>query len=169
MRIGASVGRLISAIAGAALGVMLTVLNGAAVLGMISKIIGVFLLVINIPRAVIGVAGLGHRIGRMEFVSSLVGAVIGCVMLFLPGAVLGVATAIAGVWFLVLPIFDIVAATYKAEQFKAELPKLVIGVGLILLGPSAVVGILFKLIGVVIFLVSIFSLVAELMLIAKRK
>ena len=157
MKNKAFIAKLISGIAGIALGALLILVDGSAILSIISKIIGVILLVANVPGVIKSVAELNSRLGRVELIGSLIGCVIGVVMLFIPSAAISVATVIAGVWFIVLPIVDILSAQYKTEQLKSELPELLVGVALIVVGPSAMVGAVLKIVGGAIIFFSALS------------
>lgn len=151
---------IFTGIIGAALGITLITVNGPALLGILSKIIGIFLIIVNIPDAVLGATEFSNKLGRIRFISAAVGIVIGIVMVFLTSAALKVGMIIAGVWFLVLPIYDILTSPYKSEQFKVELPKMLIGVMLVVLGPLNAIDVIFKVIGWCVLILSVVMIVA---------
>lgn len=138
---------------------MLITVNATALLGVLSKIIGIFLIIVNIPDAVLGAASFSDKLGRIRFASAAVGIIIGGVMVFLPSAALRVAVIVAGVWFLVLPIYDILTSRYKSEQFKVELPKILIGIMLVVLGPLTTIDVVFTVIGWCVLAVSVVTVV----------
>lgn len=160
MKKSGSVFELIYGIAGAALGIVLLVTNGASVLSLLTKLIGVVMLVINIPRVIVTLPTANTKKEKAELWVYLSGAIIGAVVFFLPVAAVTVGSILAGIWFLVLPIVDIVCSRYRSEQFKTELPKIIIGVALLILGPTVLFSVLVKVIGGGILVLSIVYLAA---------
>ena len=150
---------LLYGIAGAALGAVLLMTDGAAVLSFLTKLIGTVMLIINLPRVIVMVRRGDAGRHRTELGVYLVGAIIGAVVFFLPVAAVTVASVLAGVWFIVLPIVDIIGAQYRREQFKAELPKILIGAFLIILGPTALFSVLLRILGGAIFVLSVIYLI----------
>ena len=150
---------LIYGIAGAALGAVLLLTDGASVLSFLTKLIGTVMLVINLPRVIALVSRGDVKRRRVELGVYLAGAIIGAVIFFLPVAAVTVASVLAGVWFIVLPIVDIIGAQYRREQFKAELPKILIGAFLIILGPTVLFSLLVKILGGAIFVFSVIYLI----------
>jgi uncharacterized membrane protein HdeD (DUF308 family) len=159
MKKDGSIFSLLYGIAGAALGAILLLSSGAEVLSFLTKLIGTVMLIINLPRVIALVirGDAGHR--RMETCVYISGTVIGAVVFFLPVAAVTVASVLAGVWFIVLPVVDIIGAQYRREQFKAELPKILIGMFLIILGPTVLFSVLAKILGGAIFVFSMIYLV----------
>lgn len=160
MKYKGSVNRLFTGIFGMVLGLVLVTVSASVLLGILSKIVGIFLIIVNIPEAVAGAMQISNAVGRVSFVSAVIGIVIGIVMVFLTSTALNVGMVIAGIWFLVLPIFDIITSPYKTEQFKAELPKIIIGIMLIVLGPLQAFDVIFTVIGWVIVVFSLLMIIA---------
>ena len=150
---------LIYGIAGAAFGAVLLLTDGASVLSFLTKLIGTVMLIINLPRVIALVSRGDVKRRRVELGVYLAGAIIGAVIFFLPVAAVTVASVLAGVWFIVLPIVDIIGAQYRREQFKAELPKILIGAFLIILGPTVLFSLLVKILGGAIFVFSVIYLI----------
>ena len=145
---------LICGIVGLAIGIVLVVTNGAVILSFITKLLGVVMLVVNIPRVLVASSRLRTRIGAVELAVSLIGAVIGVVVFLLPAAAVTVGAILAGAWFIVFPVLDIAASRYRSEQLKAELPKIILGVVLIVLGPGVLFSVLVKVIGGIMIVLS---------------
>ena len=150
---------LIYGIAGAVFGAVLLLTDGASVLSFLTKLIGTVMLIINLPRVIALVSRGDVKRRRVELGVYLAGAIIGAVIFFLPVAAVTVASVLAGVWFIVLPIVDIIGAQYRREQFKAELPKILIGAFLIILGPTVLFSLLVKILGGAIFVFSVIYLI----------
>ena len=142
-----AVSRFVIGIIGLVLGLCLVTASSATVISWISRLAGLMLILINIVPAIIGALMKSEGSGRIAYISSVVGVVIGIVLLFLPTAAVSVGVIIAGVYLLVLPIYDICRSSYKAEQFKMELPKLILGAILVILGPFSLLDIAFKIVG----------------------
>ena len=150
---------LIYGIAGAAFGAVLLLTDGASVLSFLTKLIGTVMLIINLPRVIALVSRGDVKRRKVELGVYLAGAIIGAVIFFLPVAAVTVASVLAGVWFIVLPIVDIIGAQYRREQFKSELPKILIGAFLIILGPTVLFSLLVKILGGAIFVFSVIYLI----------
>ena len=155
------ISKLMLGIIGVALGILLLILNGATVLGFTVKALGVVLLVLCVPKMVSALPVLGEKMGKAIFVFSVLGSVAGAVMLFLPAAAITVGAIIAGVWFIILPIVDICSSPHRSEQFKAELPEIIIGAFLIIIGPTALFSVIVKILGAAIAALSVFFLVTS--------
>lgn len=148
------ISKLLIGIVGAALGILLLVLNGAVVLSFLVKAIGVALLVLSVPKLVAAISLLRLKSGKVIFAVALLGSIAGAVMLFLPVAAITVGAIVAGVWFIILPIVDICSSPNRSEQFKVELPEIVIGAFLIIIGPTALFSVIVKIVGGVIAFLS---------------
>ena len=159
MKKDGSIFSLLYGIAGATLGAVLLLSNGAEVLSFLTKLIGTVMLIINLPRVIALVMHGDAGRHRVELGVYLSGAIIGAVVFFLPVAAVTVASVLAGVWFIVLPVVDIIGAQYRREQFKAELPKILIGAFLVVLGPTMLFSVLVKILGGAIFVFSVIYLV----------
>ena len=145
-------------IAGVLLGIVMIFIDSALLLAILLKLVGIFLIIVYAPRAVVSFTKMNTKVGRIEFWVSLIGTVIGATVIFLPDAAMTVGMIVAGIWFIVLPIIDIIYSQYPSEQFKAELPKIIIGIVIVILGPTAFVSVLFKILGVVITVISAVAL-----------
>ena len=155
MKKSGSLFEIIYGIAGAALGIVLLVTSGAEVLSFLTKLLGVVMLILNVPRIIATLAVVDTGRGRAEMILYILGAIIGGVLFLLPATAVTVGAIMAGVWFLVLPIVDVVCSKYRTEQLKAELPKIIIGVVLVALGPTVLFSVLVKVIGGAVLFLSI--------------
>ena len=145
-------------IVGVLLGIVMIFIDSSILLAVLLKLVGIFLIIIYAPRAVISLGQMNTKIGRIDFWISLIGTIIGATVIFLPGAAITAGMIVAGIWFIVLPVVDIIYSKYRLEQFKAELPKIIIGIVIVILGPTAFVSVLFKILGVVITVISAVAL-----------
>ena len=150
---------VIYGIAGAAFGAVLLLTDGAFVLSFLTRLIGTVMLIINLPRVIALIRRGDVKQRRVELGVYLAGAIIGAVIFFLPTAAVTVGSVLAGIWFLLLPIVDILCSKYRTEQFKVELPKIIIGVALLIIGPTSLFSVIFKAVGGAIFLLSLFYFV----------
>ena len=65
-----------------------------------------------------------------------------------------------GAYMVVFPLVEILLSEDKAQRLKTELPKLIIGVVLLLVGPSAVMAVMFDVAGwIVIGLTAVYVLI----------
>ena len=72
-----------------------------------------------------------------------------------------------GAYMIVLPLIEILLAKRKSEQLKAELPKLILGVVMLLLGPAKTIGVLFDVAGWVIIGLTLINAIASLLSLKK--
>ena len=151
--------KLLCGIAGVAVGIILIVSDGASVLSFLTKLIGLFMLAVNVPRLILYLSMGRSGMGRIELITTLSGAIIGVTVFLLPTAAVSFGAVIAGIWFIILPILDIALSQYKTEQLKMELPKLITGVALIVLGPTALFSFMIKIFGAAVVVAALIYLI----------
>jgi hypothetical protein len=155
--------RMVCGIVGLAMGIALIASDGAAVMSFLTKLIGLFMLVINAPRIILFFTVGRKTMGKIEVAGALSGGIIGLIVFLLPAAAVSVGAVIAGIWFVILPVWDIAMSQYKKEQMKAELPKLIVGAALILLGPTALFSFMIKIFGAFVVAAASFYLLRLLL------
>ena len=77
---------------------------------------------------------------------------------------------IIGIYFLLFPVLEIALAKDRMCQLKSELPKLIVGVVLLVLGPAGTLDLLFDIVGwIVLGLTALSILITTLSHILYRK
>lgn len=150
---------LTTALLGALVGLLLIVLSVNFLLKVIFVIMGIMTILSAIPMLAFGLANLAERAGRLSFAFSLLSTLMGIVMIFWHNDIL---LFVVGAYFLVFPIIEILAARDRAARAKSELPKMILGVVLLLVGPATTMEYLFDIAGYVVLGLTALSVVISL-------
>lgn len=157
-------GALVYLALGVIAGILLISIPTAFLLNLVFMIMGVVTIVFNLPTLLMALSTADSAIGKTTLVLSAVSVLVGFLMIFWHSSLLMI---LLGVYMIAMPIIRIVQALDRETQLKAELPKLILGAVLILLGPASLLDILFDVAGAVIIVFSIVYFV--LMYFALRK
>ncbi len=151
---------------GILIGLLLIVIPVGFLLDVVFFIMGIATIVVSLP-ALISLLPLRHtRVGSVSLVCTALLVIAGFLMLFWHSSVLLI---IVGVVMIAQPILSIVSATGRQARLKAELPKLIIGVVLLLLGPANAIDVLFDVAGVGLIVLSIIYLIAMYVVLKKSQ
>ena len=104
------------------------------------------------------------RSGRIALVFSVISLIVGLLLIFWHNTVL---TVLLGIYMIVYPLIGILAASDKMAQLRTELPKMILGVVLLLVGPQKSLTLLFDVVGWII--ISLTLVYTVLMLLGSRK
>lgn len=124
-------GVLGASLTGILLGLILILTPAELLLKAIFLIVGIVTILGSLPGLLVGWTTIATPIGKLAFVSSLISLILGFLMIFLRSNLILI---VVGVYLLALPILNIILS--KGKGWKAELPKMVIGVVLVLIGPE---------------------------------
>ena len=151
---------------GVLLGLLLIVIPVRFLLDAVFFIMGIVTIVVSLP-ALISFLPFSHtKVGKVSLICTALMVVAGFLMLFWHSDFLLIGV---GVVMIAQPIFAIASASDRTARFKAEAPKLIIGVVLLLLGPANTVDILFDIAGVGLIVLSILYLLWTYRLIKKSQ
>ncbi len=142
------------------------ILNIAALIKWALIIAGIFTVIGNIPSLVVGLANANKARGTIECLFSLIGIVLGFMMIFMQGTVM---TFILAGYLIVFPILRIALAGKEnfAFQIRKEWLKIVVGI-LLLFFPGAmaaadvIVRTVIFAVGCIIILLSLISFIISL-------
>ncbi|MBE6639319.1 MAG: hypothetical protein E7616_07710 [Ruminococcaceae bacterium] len=135
-------------ILGVLLGVLLLIIDFSKILSLLFIIIGVFILIANLPAFIYSLTS--GQIGGI--ISSLFPILAGIVMIFWHNSLL---FYILGIYLIILPLLRILLARNKSAHFRIELPRIIIGILLLIIGPGTAVNALFDVAGYVVIALSI--------------
>ena len=107
-------------------------------------VMGILTVVYNIPGFVAGLVSIQTKMGLVTMLLSLVSIATGFLMIFWHSELLMI---FLGAYMVVFPLVEILLSEDKVQRLKTELPKLIIGVVLLLVGPSAVMSVMFDVAG----------------------
>ncbi len=148
---------------GVLIGMLLIVLDVTLLLKILFVAMGVFTVIVNISGLVLGIASFSTRIGKVTLLSSSISILMGILMIFKHSTLLMI---LLGVYMIILPLVEIVLSKNKKKQLLAELPKMILGVVLIIVGPAGTLGVLFDVAGGLVIVLTV--LFAALTLIKKK-
>ncbi len=162
--IGGSV--LLSALFGILAGILLIVLNTDLLLKIVFVIMGVITVFYSLPGIALGVMTFASRAGKVTLLFSVLSAIFGFLMIFWHDRFL---MLFLGIYLLILPLVEILVAKEKLNQLKTELPKLILGVVMILIGPAGALGILFDIAGWVIIVLTLLYTLGSILSLKKTQ
>ena len=149
-------GVLLFALMGLVAGVLLIALPVTLLFKIVFVIIGIVTVVSNLPGLFVGLANIHDRKGRLGWILSLISVAFGILMIFFHSGVLMI---IVGIYLLLLPLLEILLSKKRMAQLRAELPKLILGVVLIVVGPAATAAFLFDAAGWIIIVLTLLYLI----------
>ena len=94
----------------------------------------------------------------IDIVARVLFIVFGIMFIFYHNTALSI---IVGVLFIVFPVIKIILAENKMAMFIANLPELIIGIIILIVGPSAVGHVLFVVLGIFLIVFGIFSILSS--------
>ena len=140
---------------GMLIGLLLIVIPVGFLLDVVFFIMGIATIVVSLP-ALFSLLPLRHtKVGNVSLICTALMVFAGFLMLFWHSNILLIGV---GVVMIVQPVLAIASATDRQARFKSEMPKLIIGVVLVLLGPANAIDILFDVAGVGLIVCSILYL-----------
>ena len=143
---------LVLALFGVGAGVLLIALPADLLLRVAFVIVGVLTVLTQIPGILSGLLHLSERGGKLLLLSSLISTVLGFLMIFYHSALLSV---LLGLDLIVLPLLVVLTDTDKSARLQKELPRMILGVVLVLIGPAAALDLLFDVAGWVILVLTL--------------
>ncbi len=144
---------LIFSLLGLGLGLLLILLDVAFLIKVVFVVVGIFTILFQLPSVVAGIASFGSTKGKLLLIFSLLSVALGFLMIFWHNTFL---TVFLGLYLLILPLVEILLSGKQwRAQLKTELPKMIIGVVLLLIGPNKAFGLIFDIAGWVILVLTV--------------
>lgn len=151
---------------GVLIGLLLILIPVGFLLDVVFFIMGIAIIVVSLP-ALISLLPLRHtKVGNISLICTALTVFAGFLMLFWHSNVLLI---VVGVIMIVQPILSIISATDAAARLKAEAPKLIIGIVLVVLGPAKAIDTLFDIAGIALIVLSIVYLLSMYRLVKKSQ
>ena len=151
---------------GVLLGLLLILIPISFLIDLVFFIMGIATIVVSLPT-LLSLLPFGHtKVGRISLICTAIMVAAGFLMLFWHSSILLVAV---GILMIVQPILAIVNSTDRKAKCKAELPKLMIGAVLILLGPANAIGYLFDIAGAALIALSAIYVIWSYRLVKKAQ
>ena len=151
---------------GVLIGLLLILIPVGFLLDVVFFIMGIAIIVVSLP-ALISLLPLRHtKVGNISLICTALTVFAGFLMLFWHSSVLLI---VVGVIMIVQPILSIISATDATARLKAEAPKLIIGIVLVVLGPAKAIDTLFDIAGIALIVLSIVYLLSMYRLVKKSQ
>ena len=146
------------ALMGFLFGITLILIPADFLLKAIFIVVGLITVLGSIPGILIGYAAISSSFGRLELLSSFVSLLLGVVMIFWHSEVVMI---VVGAYLVVLPLINLLIALVRGGRWVAELPKIILGAILLLIGPAETFAIMLDVAGwIVIGVTALFVLAA---------
>lgn len=166
IRRGFSRATWIVAAVGALLGLLLILIPIRFLIDLVFFVMGIATLVVSLPALISLLPLRNTRVGNISLICTALMVFAGFLMLFWHSSILLIAV---GVLMIAHPIFAIMNSTDRKAKCKVELPKLIIGAVLVLLGPANAIGYLFDIAGAALIALSILYLIWSYRLVKKAQ
>ncbi len=151
---------------GVLIGLLLILIPVGFLLDVVFFIMGIVTIAVSLP-ALISLLPLRHTgVGSVSLICTALMVFAGFLMLFWHSSVLPI---IVGVIMIVQPILSIISATDGQARLKAEAPKLIIGIVLVVLGPAKAIDTLFDIAGIGLIILSIVYLISMYRVVKKSQ
>lgn len=157
---------LLSALIGVLAGVLLIALDTAFLLKIIFVIMGVITVFYSLPGIAVGLMGISTGTGKITLIFSILSVALGCLMIFQHESYL---MFFLGGYLLIVPLIQILLSKEKLTRMKAELPKLILGVVMLVVGPAGTLDVLFDVAGWIIIILTAFYTLLSLLSLKKPK
>lgn len=156
---------LVVALIGLLAGLFFLLVRPEGMLGVVFTVLGVLTVLFNIPALLIGLARIKTTSGKVEVLTSLLSIVIGCLMIVWHASLLMI---LLGVYMIVSPLLQILFARDRKAALLSELPKMIIGVVLLIIGPANALGAIFDLVGWLILILTALYVAVSLVGLLRR-
>ncbi len=154
---------------GIVFGVLFALLAGV-IFDIILIVCGVLTLISAVPQLIGAIKGFAEKqkigIAVFDLVMSVITAAVGIMLIFYRNEIV---MLIIGAYLLVFPLIRTLIAKDKVAQLKTELPSMILGIVLMLVAPKDIVGILGKVAGAVIVVLSALYIVVGVLAYFKAK
>ena len=151
---------------GVLIGLLLILIPVGFLLDVVFFIMGIATIVVSLP-ALITLLPLRHTgVGNVSLICTALTVFAGFLMLFWHSSVLLI---VVGVIMIVQPILAIVSASDATARLKAEAPKLIVGIVLVVLGPAKAIDTLFDIAGIGLIVLSIVYLISMYRIVKKSQ
>ena len=125
-------------------GLLLIVLPVAFLIKVFFVVLGLMILISSVSGIASGLRYFERTAGKLSLILSLISAAFGTVLIFWHSSILTVAV---GVYLIVLPIVQILISGNRRAALRSELPRLIMGTVLLLIGPARALEVMFDVAG----------------------
>ena len=152
---------LVAGLIGVLMGILLLWIPVDFLISLMFIVFGVLTLLSAIPAFFVSLTNRNDRGYLLNIILSALSVAFGIVLIFWHNDVLMI---LLGAYMLVFPLIRILISGQKKQQLKTELPRMILGLVMILVGPGATVSILLRIAGVVVIVLSILYTLVSLLI-----
>ncbi len=160
------VSTIIFGVLGVGLGLMLAFFH-EIILSLIFVIFGILTLLSGIPQLVSAIRNIGTHSAEAIFdlIMSILTVAVGVALIFFRNSII---MLVVGIYLIVFPIIRVVISKKKLGQLRAELPSVILGIVLVVLGPFAQ-DVVFKILGAIVVVLSVLYTVFGIIAVIKLR
>lgn len=138
-------------------GIMFAFLANVA-LTVVCIICGILTLLAGVPQLATAIQELvnKNKMAIIDLIFSVVTIAVGIMLILSRNEII---MMVVGAYLIVFPLIRILIAPDKANQIKSELPAIILGIALVLIGPGAALDLLFRIAGAVVIVLSVLYIV----------
>ena len=141
---------LTAGILGVLFGILLLAIDFTKIISLIFIIVGIFILIANLPSFIYSITS-GNLPGILSSLFPVAAAIL---LIFWHSSLL---LYIVGIYLVILPLVRVLCARDKALMLRVELPRIIIGVLLFIIGPGTAINTLIDVAGYVVIALSVVS------------
>lgn len=145
---------LIEGLITAIIGLLLIIINPNTLIKIAFIIIGILIILNTINNLIIGY----KTKDKVKFISSCLDIVLALILIFFHNIVFLI---IVSIYLLIYPIIRICKSSNHYLQFKVEVPRLLLGIVLLILSPQGVLNVLFIILGIFLIIIGILTILGS--------
>lgn len=145
---------LIEGIITTILGLLLCFINADTLMKIVFIIIGVLIILSSVNDLIIGY----KTKDKIKLISSIIDIILAIILIFFHNIVFLI---IVSIYLLIYPIVRICKNSNHYLQFKVELPRLLLGIVLLILSPQGILNILFIILGIFLIVIGILTILGS--------
>ena len=145
-------GIVISALIGILIGVLLLVIPVGLLINLAFIVFGVLTLISAVPAFILSLLHREERGYLLNIILSAISVLFGIVLIFWHNEIVMI---LLGVYMLIFPLIRILVSDAKKQQLRRELPRMILGLVMILVGPGTVIDLLLRVAGWVVIALSV--------------
>lgn len=153
-------GILVTGIIGILIGLFMFIIPVNTLLKILFVVFGIMMLISGIPSLIHSLSNKNEAGSTLDTVISLISVILGVILIFWHNSVVMI---VCGIYLLALPVIRIFMSDNKKLQLRRELPRMILGVVMIIAGPGTIIDLLLKISGGVIILLAVLYMIFALL------
>lgn len=147
---------LITGVVGILIGILLLCISAEKLFSILSILLGLIGVIVTLPPFLDAVMHNGRPGSATDIILHGIVLLISLALIFTRNFVVMI---LVGIFLVIVPVVRIARATDTFGQFKQDLPRILIGIVLICIGPCRVIDTLFSIVGWIVIAISVLDLI----------